>query len=149
MFLGVSCSLPRVCLVLPLLKRGKETHDYRGEMRVPNIRAVDASHRENVWQERGSLFPSEEHRRGVEYGIVPFPLPLILLSPLDVSRGFMFPSWGMPRSTSTLPHQGVRMFPTPSPSGVSRPRNIQRREEYEVEREWGQSLQEGRTLRVQ
>jgi hypothetical protein len=40
----------------------------------------------------------------------PFPLPLMLLSPLDVSRGFMFPSWGMPRSTPTLPHQVVRMF---------------------------------------
>jgi hypothetical protein len=25
-------------------------------------------------------------------GLSPFPLPLILLSPLDVSRGFMFPS---------------------------------------------------------
>jgi hypothetical protein len=53
-------------------------------------------------------------------GLSPFPLPFILLSPLDVSKGFMFPSWGMPRSTSTLPHQGVRMFPTPSPSGVPR-----------------------------
>ena len=47
-------------------KRGKETHDYRGEMSVPNIRAVAPSRRENVWQEKRSLFPSEEHRRGVE-----------------------------------------------------------------------------------
>ena len=29
-------------------KRGKETHDHRGEMSVPNIRAVAPSHRENV-----------------------------------------------------------------------------------------------------
>jgi hypothetical protein len=34
-------------------KRGKETHDYRGEMNVPSMRAVAPSHRENVWQERG------------------------------------------------------------------------------------------------
>jgi hypothetical protein len=47
-------------------KRGKETHDYRGEMSLPNIRTTAPFHRENVWQERGSLFPSEEHRRGVE-----------------------------------------------------------------------------------
>jgi hypothetical protein len=32
----------------------------------------------------------------------PFLLPLVLLSPLDASRGFMFPSYGMPRSTPTL-----------------------------------------------
>ena len=35
------------------------------EMRVPNIRTIAPSNRENVWQ-GGSLFPSEEHRRGVE-----------------------------------------------------------------------------------
>jgi hypothetical protein len=34
-------------------KRGKEAHDYRGEMSAPNIRATAPSHRENVWQERG------------------------------------------------------------------------------------------------
>jgi hypothetical protein len=34
-------------------KRGKETHDYRGEMNVPSIRAVAPTHRKNVWQERG------------------------------------------------------------------------------------------------
>jgi hypothetical protein len=38
-------------------KRGKETHDYRGEMSVPNIRAVAPSRRENVWQERGVVIP--------------------------------------------------------------------------------------------
>jgi hypothetical protein len=54
-------------------KRGKETHGYRGEMNVPNIRAVAASHRENVWQESGSLFPSEEHRRGGGVGNILTP----------------------------------------------------------------------------
>jgi hypothetical protein len=38
-------------------KRGKETQDYRGEMSVPNIRAVAPSHRENVGQERGVVIP--------------------------------------------------------------------------------------------
>ena len=36
-------------------KRGKETHDYRGEMSVPNIRTIAPSHRETVWQERGGV----------------------------------------------------------------------------------------------
>jgi hypothetical protein len=37
------------------------------EMRVPNKRTIAPSIRENVWQDRGgSLFPSEEHRRGME-----------------------------------------------------------------------------------
>ena len=49
-----------------------------------------------------------------------FLLPLVLLSPVDASRGFMFPSCGMLRSNPTLPHQGVMMFHTPSPSGVPR-----------------------------
>ena len=53
-------------------------------------------------------------------GLSPFLLPLVLLSPVDDSRGFMFSSWGMPRSTPTLPHQGVMMFPTPPPFGVPR-----------------------------
>jgi hypothetical protein len=39
---------------------------------------------------------------------------------VDASRGFIFPSWGMPRFTPTLPHQEVIMFPTPPPSGVPR-----------------------------
>jgi hypothetical protein len=75
-----------------------------------------------------------------------------LLSPLDASRGFMFPSCGMPRSTPTLPHQEVRMIPTPPPSGVPRrgirhetPRSIQRREEYEGEKERDNPAQEGGT----
>ena len=34
-------------------KSGKETHEYRVEMSVPNIRTIAPSHRENVWQERG------------------------------------------------------------------------------------------------
>jgi hypothetical protein len=38
-------------------KRGKETHDYRGEMNVPSIRAVAPTYRENVWQERGVVIP--------------------------------------------------------------------------------------------
>jgi hypothetical protein len=42
-------------------KRGKETQDYRGEMSVPNIRAVAPSHRENVWQERGGGRYSPKH----------------------------------------------------------------------------------------
>ena len=47
-------------------KRGKETPDYRGEMNVLSIRAVAPTHRKHFWQERGVLFPSEEHRRGME-----------------------------------------------------------------------------------
>ena len=49
-----------------------------------------------------------------------FLLPLVLLSPVDASRGFMFPSCGMLRSNPTLPHQGVMMFHTTPPSGVPR-----------------------------
>ena len=48
-------------------QRENETQDYRGEMNVPGIRTVAPNHhREHYWQERGggSLFPSEEHRRG-------------------------------------------------------------------------------------
>ena len=37
-----------------------------GEVRVPNIRTVAPANRESVWKDRGPLFPSEEHRRGVE-----------------------------------------------------------------------------------
>jgi hypothetical protein len=62
-------------------------------------------------------------------GLSPFLLPLVLLSPVDASKGFMFPSWGVPRSTPTLPHQGVMMFPTPPPSGVPR----MRRDDFELE----------------
>ena len=48
-------------------QRGNETQDYRGDMNVPGIQTVVPTHREHYWQERGwSLFPSEEHRRGVE-----------------------------------------------------------------------------------
>jgi hypothetical protein len=42
-------------------KRRKETHDYMGEMSVPNIRAVAPSHRENVWQEKGGGRYSPKH----------------------------------------------------------------------------------------
>jgi hypothetical protein len=48
----------------------------------------------------------------------------------------MFPSWGVPRSTPTLPHQGVMMFPKTL-------RSIHRREEYEGEKERGQSHPRG------
>jgi hypothetical protein len=45
-------------------QRGNEAHDYRGDVNGPGIRTVVPTHREHYWQERGSLFPSEEHRRG-------------------------------------------------------------------------------------
>jgi hypothetical protein len=54
-------------------KRGKETHDYRGEMRVPNIRAVDASHRENVWQERGGRYSPPRNTGGGGVGNILTP----------------------------------------------------------------------------
>jgi hypothetical protein len=38
------------------------------EVRVPSIRTVATANRESVWQDRGALFLSEEHRRGVEQG---------------------------------------------------------------------------------
>ena len=47
-------------------QRGNEKQDYRGDMNVPGIRTVVPTHREHYWQGRGSLFRSEEHRRGVE-----------------------------------------------------------------------------------
>ena len=47
-------------------KRGKETHDYRGEMSLPNIRTTAPSQRENVWQERGVVIPLRGTPEGVE-----------------------------------------------------------------------------------
>ena len=37
-----------------------ETQDYRGEMNVPGIRTIENI----IGKKGGSLFPSEEHRRG-------------------------------------------------------------------------------------
>jgi hypothetical protein len=50
----------------------------------------------------------------------PFPFPIILISTLNYSRDFIFPSYGMSCSTSTFPQQGISIFPTPSLSGVPR-----------------------------
>ena len=48
-------------------KRGKETYDYRGEMSVPNIQTIARLIEKTFGRKGGgSLFPSEEHRRGVE-----------------------------------------------------------------------------------
>jgi hypothetical protein len=44
-------------------QRENEAHDYRGDKNGPGIRTVVPTHREHYWQERGSLFPSEDHRR--------------------------------------------------------------------------------------
>jgi hypothetical protein len=49
-------------------QRRNVAQGYRGDMNGPGIRTVVPTHREHYWQERGSLFPSEDHRRGVEEG---------------------------------------------------------------------------------
>ena len=46
-------------------QRKNEAHDYRRDKNGPGIRTVVPTHRIHYWQERGSLFPSEDHR-GVE-----------------------------------------------------------------------------------
>ena len=48
-------------------QRGNEAQDHRGDMNGPDIPTVVPTHREHYWQEReGSLFPSEDHPRGME-----------------------------------------------------------------------------------
>jgi hypothetical protein len=54
-------------------KRGKETHDNKGEMSMPNIRAVAPSHRENVWQERGVVIPLRGTPEGAGVGNILTP----------------------------------------------------------------------------
>jgi hypothetical protein len=101
-------------------KRGKETPDYRGEMNVLSIRAVAPTHREHFWQERGSYSPPRNTGGGWSRE---HPNPL------------MRESRGRTRHTPGREHET--------------PRNIQRRKEYEGERERGQSRPRGGTLRVQ
>jgi hypothetical protein len=96
-------------------KRGKETQDYRGEMSVPNIRAVAPSHRENVWQERGGRYSPPRNTGGGWSREHTNPL--------------MRESRGRTRHTLGREHET--------------PRNIQRREKYEGERERGQSRPSG------
>jgi hypothetical protein len=96
-------------------KRGKETQDYRGEMNVLSIQAVAPTYRENVWQERGGRYSPPRNTGGGWSREHPNPL--------------MRESRGRTRHTPGREHKT--------------PRNIQRREEYEGERERGQSHPRG------
>ena len=96
-------------------KRGKETYDYRGEMSVPNIRTIAPSHRENVWQERGGRYSPPRNTGGGWSREHTNPL--------------MRESRGRTRHTLGREHET--------------PRIVQRRDEYEGERERGQSRPSG------
>ena len=97
-------------------QRGNESQDHRGDMNVPGIRTVVSTHREHYWQERGSLFPSEEHRRGWSR---------------EHHNPLMRESRGITEHTTGREHET--------------PRSIHRKEEYEGEKERGQSRPRGWT----
>ena len=89
------------------------------EVRVPNIRTVAPANRESVWQDRGggALFPSEEHRRGWSR---------------ENTNPLMRESRGRTRHTLGRENEV--------------PRIVQRRGEYDRERERGQYRPSGEDI---
>ena len=102
-------------------QRGNEAQDYRGEMNVPGIRTVVPNHREHYWEERGGHYSPPRNTGGGWSREHHNPL--------------MRESRGRTRHTPGREHETLR--------------SIHRREEYEGEKERGQSRPRGGTLRVQ
>ena len=92
-------------------QRGNEAQDYRREMNVPGIQTVVPNHREHYWQERGGRYSLPRNTRG---------------------------GWSREHHNPLMRESRGRMRHIPGREHEI-PRSIHRREEYEGEKERGQS----------